>query len=341
MQIRRAEALQSRNTLDIPASAAAFVEVGLAQEINDALRWARAEGLAALALGEGSNVVFCGDVEALFIQQVSTGWENLGLRGSAVDLRVAAATNWHALVESTLAQGWYGLENLALIPGQVGAAPVQNIGAYGVELAQFIRCVHAVDSQTGASLQLSAQECQFGYRDSVFKRELRDRVIITAVDLRLSTRPCGNYTYPALAAELQRREIAEPAPLDVFNAVVAVRRSRLPDPAREPNAGSFFKNPVIEANQAAALAAQHRDMPQYPQDDGHRKIPAAWLIEQAGWKGQREGAFGIHPQHALVMVNYAGGSGAALLQLAAKVVQSVEEQFGITLEMEPRVYGHP
>ncbi|MFV8817359.1 UDP-N-acetylmuramate dehydrogenase [Haliea sp. E17] len=339
MQIRRAESLRSFNTLALEARATALVEVAGEAELAEALAWARAEGLPPLPLGEGSNVVFAGDLEALVIHQHAAGWSVLAGDAESVRLRVSAGENWHSLVARSLQQGWYGLENLALIPGTVGAAPVQNIGAYGVELERFVEAVHAVAVESGEKLLLERDACEFGYRDSVFKSRLRDKVIITAVDFRLPRIPAAECRYPALATELEARGVVAPTPQDVFDAVVAVRRRRLPDPAREPNAGSFFKNPLVEAGRADALAAECPGLPRYPQADGRVKLAAAWLIEQAGWKGHREGQFGIHPEHALVMVNYGGDSGEGLLQLAAQVVQSVRERFAVTLEMEPRIYG--
>ncbi len=302
-----------------------------------ALDWARAEGVAVLPLGEGSNIVFAGDVDALVLQVASGGIEAIADDGDSVTLRVQAGEDWHQLVQWTLQQGLYGLENLALIPGTVGAAPIQNIGAYGVECEQFIRAVYTCDIASGERTRLSAAECDFAYRDSNFKGPWRDRLVITAVELELSRQPKVNITYPALAAELE--ELAQPGPREVFDAVVAIRRRRLPDPAREPNAGSFFKNPIVDAELARRLVEQHPELPIYPQADGRSKLPAAWLIDACGWKGQRRDGVGVHPQHALVLVNYGSDSGAELLALAGGIAAAVKERFGIDLEIEPRVYG--
>ena len=339
MDWRRAEPLLSRNTLALAATAAALVEVRDELQLQAALNRARAEGLAVLPLGGGSNVVLAGDLEALVLCQAGGRIEVLQEVAGEVLLRVSAACDWHDLVTRCLQRGWYGLENLALIPGQVGDAPSQTIGAYGVEFEHFVREVHAVDLETGERLQLSTSECRFGYRDSIFKGELRDRVVITAVDIALAQEPRCQLAYPALREELVARGVREPMPQDVFEAVVAVRRRRLPDPAREPNAGSFFKNPVLSAAHASELAARHPEMPAYEQDDGSVKLPAAWLIEQCGWKGRREGGVGTHPAHALVMVHYGGSSGADLLGVADRIVAEVRRRFDVVLEMEPRVYG--
>lgn len=339
MQIRHAESLRTRNTLRLESRASSLVEVSSEAQLGAALDWARAEGLPVLALGSGSNVVLAGDIDALVLCQRSSGIEVLSETEDSALLRVAAGHDWHALVEQSLARAYYGLENLALIPGTVGAAPIQNIGAYGVELERFVEAVHAFDSSSGKALTLSREDCAFAYRDSIFKRELRDRLVISAVDLRLSRQPVAEVTYPALRSELEQAGIGQPTPEDVFRAVVNVRSRRLPDPAREPNVGSFFKNPVVDAGIAAALQAQYPEIPLYPQAGERRKIPAAWLIERAGWKGRRRGGVGVHPGHALVLVNYASDSGEELLALAEAISAAVSSQFGIVLEAEPRIYG--
>lgn len=339
MQILRAESLRPHNTLGLCSNAAALARVSSRAELDEALAWARAEGLPVVPLGEGSNVVLAGDLEALVLSQESGAINPMQGQDDRVVLRVEAGCNWHRLVTRSLQQGWYGLENLALIPGQLGAAPIQNIGAYGVELERFVRAVHAVRIDDGAALSLDPAECHFGYRDSIFKRELRDQVVITAVDLELSTNPACHIHYPALREELSDLGVENPRPQDVFNAVVKVRRRRLPDPVSEPNAGSFYKNPVISGGHADSLKNENPGLPCYEQDDGSVKLPAAWLIEQCGWKGQRKAGVGIHQEHALVLVNYSGNSGAQLLEFANQIADSVKSRFGIALEMEPRIYG--
>lgn len=339
MQILEAEPLRPYNTLRLDATARALARVETGSELLDALSWARAEGLPVIPLGEGSNIVLAGSPDALWLRQCSRRVDVLAEEHKRVTLRVDAGHDWHTLVQDTLRRGYYGLENLALIPGTVGAAPIQNIGAYGVEVDQFVSAVHGVELDSGAALSLSAAECGFAYRHSIFKGELRDRVVITAVDLVLHRQPAVDVSYPALADELERRDCDNPWPEDVFDAVVAVRRARLPDPAEEPNAGSFFKNPVVSEAEATALATRWPDLPRYPLDDGRVKLPAAWLIDSAGWKGHERNGVGVHPRHALVLVNRGANSGAALLALADAIVDSVRERFGVLLEMEPRVYG--
>ena len=339
MHILRAESLRCYNTLGLEASASALVHVANERSLLDALDLASAEGLAIVPLGEGSNVVLAGNINALVLRIETRGIEVLEDSSDQVLMRVAAGEPWHALVEWSIQHGLYGLENLALIPGTVGAAPIQNIGAYGVELATFVHQVHCVELSSGKERIVEGTACQFGYRDSIFKHSLRDQLIITAVDLQLSRLPQVQADYPVLARALEEQGIDNATPAQVFEAVVSIRRSKLPDPALLPNAGSFFKNPVVSNERAGELARQFSGLPQYPQADGKTKLPAAWLIEDCGWKGQRRDGLGIHPEHALVLVNYGSDSGEALLELAAEVAASVLERFDLRLEIEPRIYG--
>ena len=339
MHVLQAEPLQRYNTLALQGLARGLVHVAGQAQLLAALQWAQERKLPVIPLGQGSNVVIAGDLEALVLRMETRGIQVLEDAGERVLLRVEAGESWHGLVQWTLQQGFYGLENLALIPGTVGAAPIQNIGAYGVELAPFVREVHCLELATGKSRSLAASTCEFGYRDSVFKQALRDQLLITAVDIELSRLPNLQVEYPALARELAVQSPAVLSPQGVFDAVVSIRRSKLPDPSQVANAGSFFKNPVVTGDIASDLAREFPRLPQYPQDDERVKLPAAWLIDFCGWKGVRRGEMGIHPEHALVLVNYGGDSGTQLLELAAAVAASVLETFDIQLEIEPRIYG--
>lgn len=339
MHILQGEALQPYNTLALAGHATALVRAQSDNQLLEALAWATAHGLAVIPLGEGSNVVIAGDLDALVLRVDTRGIDVLEDDGEVVVLRVAAGENWHHLVQWSLERGYYGLENLALIPGTAGAAPIQNIGAYGVELAPFVREVHCVTVAGGTPRSITAEECRFGYRDSIFKHDLQDQLVITAVDLQLSRRPQVQADYPALARALEQHGGGEATPQAVFDAVVDIRRSKLPDPSRVHNAGSFFKNPVLTAAQAQAMARQFPGLPQYPQSDGSIKLPAAWLIDFCGWKGHRDGGLGVHPEHALVLVNYGNDSGGKLLDLARAIADSVLDTFDIALEIEPRIYG--
>jgi UDP-N-acetylmuramate dehydrogenase len=339
IHILEAAALQPCNTLALAAQARALVRVAGHGQLLEALAWAADRGLAVIPLGEGSNVVIAGDLEALVLRLDTRGIDVLEDDGDSVLLQVAAGENWHTLVQWSLEQGFFGLENLALIPGTAGAAPIQNIGAYGVELAPFVHQVHCLTIAGGDSRSIAGSACQFGYRDSVFKHALQDKLVITAVELRLSRRPKVQADYPALARALEQRGPGEPTPRAVYDAVVDIRRSRLPDPSRVHNAGSFFKNPVLPAQRAQDLARQFAGLPLYPQPDGSIKLPAAWLIDFCGWKGYRQGGLGVHPEHALVLVNYGNDNGADLLSLARAIADSVLDTFDIALEIEPRIYG--
>ncbi|MCB1841619.1 MAG: UDP-N-acetylmuramate dehydrogenase [Halioglobus sp.] len=339
MQLHRETPLQSYSTLALPAKASLLCTLTDAEELPQALAIARDEGRAVIPLGEGSNIVFAGDVQACLLRMASRGISVVEKDSQTVCLRVAAGENWHALVRWSVQQGFFGLQNLALIPGTVGAAPVQNIGAYGVELEHCVRQVHGVYLTDATRFVFDGHACRFGYRDSVFKSALRDRVLITAVDLVLSLRPEVDTGYPALQGWLQERGISVPSPQQVFDAVVAIRSSKLPDPASEPNAGSFFKNPLVTHQEAEELKRRHPALPVFPQSGDSAKLAAAWMIEYCGWKGHRRAGVGVHPGHALVLVNLGNGTGAQLLALAADITSSVRDSFGISLEIEPRVYG--
>jgi len=339
VRILSPEALQSYNSLALEAQATALVRIDSAGQIPEALAWAANRQLPVVPLGAGSNVVFAGDLDLMLLKLETTGIDVLEQRGNSILLRVAAGENWHRLVQWSLGQGYFGLENLALIPGTVGAAPIQNIGAYGVELATFVSSIHGLRLDDGSPITLSREQCEFGYRDSVFKRQLTDQVLITEVDLQLSLTAELETRYPALARQLAISGTGDLTPQAVFDAVVAIRSSKLPDPARIPNAGSFFKNPVADVAQALELANSFPALPRYPQPDGSVKLPAAWFIDQCGWKGYNRDGLGVHPEHALVLVNYGCNSGKQLLELAAAIAESVQANFGIALEIEPRVYG--
>jgi UDP-N-acetylmuramate dehydrogenase len=341
MNLQLNETLLPYNTLALQARAQALATIRDDADLVAALDWARQRKLPVIPLGEGSNVVLANDLDALVLRLQTRGIELRNSSTDKVSLRVAAGESWHGFVQWTLAQCYYGLENLALIPGTVGAAPIQNIGAYGVELQSTVLQVHGMVIADGSAITLDRTACEFGYRDSVFKHALRDKIIITAVDMELSRSANVDISYPALGAAFQGAAVA-PSPRDVFDAVVNIRRSKLPDPAQVPNAGSFFKNPVLSADRAAALAHKYPALPRYPQPDGTVKLPAAWMIDHCGWKGCQRDGFGVHPEHALVLVNCGYGNGNSdgreLLGLAHDIAESVSREFGVELLIEPRVY---
>ena len=327
--------LQAFNSLAVPARAEFFCTVTTTEQLQRALAYARERQLVVTALGGGSNLVLAGDISGLVIYLGLRGISHQPLDSGQVHVSFAAGENWHQAVQYCLQQGWYGLENLSLIPGNVGAAPIQNIGAYGVELCDVFVSLQAIDTQSGEVLLMDRKACQFGYRDSIFKQAEGHRYLITEVTLLLSTTADVNIQYPALASALQG---TEPTPESVSAAVCQIRREKLPDPAVTPNVGSFFKNPVISKLLCDSLLEQYSDMPHFEQQDMAIKIPAAWLIDQCGYLGLRVGDVGVHEKHALVLVNF-GGSGSDILTLAAEIQTAVAVKFNIRLEIEPRVYG--
>ena len=339
MYIRRDEALLARNSLKLAGRATAFVAPATETEMAEAIHWARAEGLSLQPWGEGSNIVLCGDIDALVLQPANRGKVLLEQTADTVLIKVSAGENWHQLVKWALASGYYGLENLALIPGAVGAAAIQNIGAYGVELSRFLVAVNALDTHTGKLLRLSAAECQLAYRDSVFKHARRDQLLITSIELRLSLSPDIDVSYSALAEMLANVGSAELTPVVVFDAVVNLRTSKLPDPAVTPNVGSFFKNPVVNPERVKDLLQQFPALPVYPNGQGRSKLPAAYLIEHCGFKGKNRGLVAVHDKHALVLVNNGTDKGAEVLALATEIQHAVYQHFGITLDIEPRILG--
>jgi UDP-N-acetylmuramate dehydrogenase len=332
-------ALGPLNTFGVAATARWLAEVRDAAAIPAVLALPAVSGAPVMVLGEGSNVLFAANFPGLILRTAFDSVRVLADDGSTALVRAEAGAGWDALVDWTLARGLAGLENLALIPGLVGAAPIQNIGAYGAEIAESIATVEAWDRHTGRFDRLDAAQCAFAYRDSVFKRE-PERWIVTAVEFRLAREARPRLDYAGVREELvAQRVTAEPTPQQVADAVRRLRRRKLPDPAVIGNAGSFFKNPVVEAALAARIRAAHPQAPVYPTNAGCSKLSAAWLIERCGWRGHRDGDAGISAQHALVLVNHGNARGPELLALARRVADSVEQRFGVRLEPEPRIVG--
>lgn len=327
--------LRDFNTFGVDARAAALARVGSVEALRAALAWARERALPVLVLGGGSNLLLTRDFEGLAIRIEIPGLELAGETESARLVRVGAGESWHATVQRLVDMGWGGLENLALIPGSVGASPIQNIGAYGLEVAERIHAVETLDLETGELQTVSAADCDFGYRDSRFKREWAGRRVVTAVTLACPKDWAPVTGYAELAAELAARGIEAPSPRAVFDAVVTIRRRKLPDPALIGNAGSFFKNPIVSREQRHNLVAHHPSLVSYPLAGGRYKLAAGWLIEAAGLKGATRGAAGVFERQALVLVNHGGATGAQILQLAREVQDTVQARFGVTLEPEP------
>jgi len=327
--------LTGLNTFSLPATAARLVRISHPQQLT-ALP---PDQPPMRLLGEGSNTVFVGDYPGCILLNRIRGVE-FSQSGDSVLVTAGAGENWHALVRRCLDEQLHGIENLIMIPGSVGAAPVQNIGAYGVELADVFERLRAFDLQEREFVTLSGPDCRFSYRDSLFKSRCPNRFIICSVTLRLSTSFRPNTGYASLANALHKQGIQNPTARQLAAAVMRLRRHRLPDPARLPNAGSFFKNPLVERKQALEILDKHPALPHWPQADGKIKLAAGWMIEQLGWKGRRMGQVGVYKNHALVLVNHGGASGSALVKLVAAIQASVWHGFGIKLEPEPSLPGH-
>lgn len=333
MQLQHNISLLPYNTFGIDVPAAYFAVMHTEDDLNQISQLPHTVRI----LGGGSNILLTAPVPDIVLHNRLMGIDLLHEDKDHVWLSVKAGEIWHNLVLFAISHGWGGIENLALIPGTVGAAPIQNIGAYGVEVCNTIDSVTYWHLQHKQFVTLSNQACKFGYRDSVFKQELKGCILITSVVFKLSKHPILNTSYGAIEDELKHMN-ALPAVDTVAQAVINIRSSKLPNPKEIGNAGSFFKNPTISHTQYAQLLAMHTGMPHFPAGNDRVKVPAAWLIEQCGWKGYRAGNAGVHTRQALVLVNYGGATGAALWQLSGQIVDSVLNKFGIELEREVQVW---
>lgn len=333
--------LKPYNTFHIEANARYWVEITCEEDIHTLLQLNEFVDTPKLILGGGSNILLCHDFDGLVINVNIQGIEVIRADEDHTYITAGAGVNWHKLVMFCVGNGYAGMENLSLIPGTVGAAPMQNIGAYGVELEQVFDSLTAVHVQTGEKRTFSHADCAFGYRESVFKRELRDQYIITTVTFRLDKQPVFHTRYGAIRETLSEMGISDDnlSIKAISEAVIHIRRSKLPDPAEIGNAGSFFKNPEIPKLQFDRLKAQHPALPGYPLGDDLVKIPAGWLIEQAGWKGYRVGDTGVHTKQALVLVNYNDATGNEIMTLARQIQESILETFGILISPEVNVIG--
>jgi len=328
--------LQNLNTFGIKAVARVYAEVKTLKELQDCIDTANRLGKELFILGGGSNMLLTKDLDAFVIHLVNNGLDVVKETDEYIYLQCGAGANWHDVVLYAISNGWGGLENLSLIPGNIGAAPIQNIGAYGVELKDVFSSLEAYEINSGQVKIFEKSDCNFGYRSSYFKYEGKGRNIILNVTLKLSKNPKLNTEYGAIQETLRATNISNPTIKDVSNAVIEIRQSKLPDPAQIGNSGSFFKNPSIDKIDFEALKAEFPSIPGYPVSDTV-KVPAGWLIEQCGWKGYREGNIGVHNKQALVLVNHGGGSGSAIKNLAFRIQKSVEEKFGIILEPEVNI----
>lgn len=336
-RLQQGVSLKPYNTFGIDVTSDWWYEIGKEADLLQLLSDNPVPRLPILVLGGGSNILFTQDFEGLVLKNNIPGIDVQEEGEDHVVLRVGSGVIWHDLVEFSLEKGWGGLENLSLIPGTVGAAPIQNIGAYGAELKDIFVSLEAIHLGTLSKQSFSLSDCRFGYRDSVFKREAKGKFMITNVSLRLSKNPVLNLSYGAIKQELEKLGITTPSVMDVGHTVMAIRNSKLPNPKQIGNAGSFFKNPVIPETAFSPLLSAYPQMPHFIQEDGI-KIPAGWLIETAGWKGKSFNNCGVYPKQALVLVNYDGASGKDIIHLAHAIQESVFSIFGITLELEVNIH---
>jgi UDP-N-acetylmuramate dehydrogenase len=328
--------LEGRNTFRVAARAELLIDVRQRESLTELFDFAALKSQPLLVLGEGSNILFTRDWPGIVLSIATRGVAILDADGDRARVRVEAGENWNDFVHWSLMQGFSGLENLAAIPGTVGAAPMQNIGAYGVEVREFIHRVEAWDRTQDRFVRLDNADCAFSYRDSVFKR-VPDRHVITAVEFELPRRRALRLDYAGVREELEALGVTEPRPATVAEAITRIRMRKLPNPRVIGNAGSFFKNPIVSADVAEALHREHADTPAWPAGDGSVKISAAWLVESCGFKGLREGDAAVSSQHALVLVNCGHASGAEIHALAERIRASVRERFGIELQTEPLI----
>ncbi|WP_019411311.1 UDP-N-acetylmuramate dehydrogenase [Pseudomonas psychrophila] len=337
VQLQVDASLKPFNSFGVDVRASLFAEAHTDSHVREALQYAVDHQLPLLVIGGGSNLLLTGDVHALVLRMASRGIRVLEDDGERVVVEAEAGEVWHAFVLWTLAQGMSGLENLSLIPGTVGAAPMQNIGAYGVEIKDVFAGLTALDRQTGELRDFTLAQCSFGYRDSVFKQQ-PGRWLILRVRFALSRVARLHLEYGPVRQRLTEQGIEQPTASDVSRAISSIRSEKLPDPAVLGNAGSFFKNPLVSAVLAAELKRTHPELIGYPQADGQVKLAAGWLIEAAGWKGFRERDAGVHRLQSLVLVNYGSATGLELLALAQRIQADIAQRFAVQLEMEPNVY---
>jgi len=333
MKIQENISLKEFNTFGFDKKAKFFIEVHSNEEVIQALAFAEDQNLPVFILGGGSNILLTQDIHAVVVKINIKGVELFSEREEDVIVKVGAGESWHEFVLKAIENEWAGVENLSLIPGTVGASPMQNIGAYGVEIKEVFHSLEAIDIKTKEISVFDHHQCQFGYRESIFKNIAKDKYVITYVNFLLYKSPSFNTSYGAISQTLKDMNIVDLSLKAVSDAVIHIRQSKLPDPKVIGNAGSFFKNPTIPATQYTDLKSKHPNIPGYENKEGV-KVPAAWLIEQAGWKGRRFGEIGVHELQPLVLVNYGQGDGKDIVNLSKKIQEDVFHKFGIELHPE-------
>jgi UDP-N-acetylmuramate dehydrogenase len=337
MEILENASLKAFNTFGIDAKATKMVRFASAVDLKEIFSNEALKAMPRLVLGGGSNLLLTSDFDGLVLKNEVPGIELVREDNQHFYIKSGAGVNWHEFVMHCIKNGWAGLENLSLIPGNVGASPMQNIGAYGVEVKDRFDELEAFNLETLETETFDAEACQFGYRESVFKRRLKNKYIITSVTFRLLKKPQLNTSYGAIQGELNSLGIHKPTMTDVSQAVINIRSSKLPDPKVIGNAGSFFKNPLVTEEVYRRLVDEYPSMPFYPAPEGKYKLAAGWLIEKSGWKGLRRENYGVHAKQALVLVNHGGATGSQIYDLSTDILQDVKMKFGVELEREVNI----
>lgn len=338
MEILQHPSLKPYNTFGIDVKAPYLIKVNSIEDLQKAYELPELRDLNKMALGGGSNLLFTQDFQGAIIKMDLPGIELLDEDETHVWVKAGAGIVWHQFVLHCIEMGWAGIENMSLIPGNVGAAPMQNIGAYGVEINQVFESLEAWLPETGVIQTFNKEECQFGYRMSIFKTALKNKAYITSVTFKLNKKPNLNTSYGAIESELDTMGIKQPSIKDISNAVIRIRQSKLPDPKDIGNAGSFFKNPVISSTLYNEILQSHPEVPSYPVSESAVKVPAGWLIEQAGFKGKTiNERYGVHKKQALVLVNYGGATGQEIYNLSTQIIESVKTTYKIELEREVNI----
>jgi UDP-N-acetylmuramate dehydrogenase len=328
--------LKPYNTFGIDVKAKSFGRFGSVDELKDLLQ-NRDKETRLFILGGGSNILLTKDLPFFVLKNEISGIEIIDETETTVVVKVGSGVEWHSFVRFTVEQGWGGIENMSLIPGSVGASPMQNIGAYGAEIKDTFVSLEALHIDSLELHTFNREQCQFGYRESVFKRALKDQYVIVSVSYQLSKNPIINTTYGAIQSEIEVMGVEEVTVDTVSQAVMNIRRSKLPDPKVLGNAGSFFKNPVVPKTVLEQIQITYPEAPHYPQENGKEKLAAGWLIEKAGWKGKRMGNCGVHEMQALVLVNYGGATGNEIFELSGLIIEDIRTKFGVTLEREVNI----
>ncbi|MEJ6754981.1 MAG: UDP-N-acetylmuramate dehydrogenase [Flavobacteriales bacterium] len=325
------------NTFGIDVKAKYFTSINTVNELIEIKKSEKFKDHELLILGGGSNILFTKDFNGLVILNNIKGKEIVDQNDDSIILKIGAGENWHELVMYCVDNGWGGIENLSLIPGNTGTAPMQNIGAYGVEIKETFVELEALEISSGKIVKFSNSECEFGYRESVFKNKMKNKYIILNITLELNKNPILNINYGDVKAILETKKIETPTIKDVSNAIISIRQRKLPDPKKIGNSGSFFKNPIIDINLLKLIEGKYPNVVSYKINENKFKIAAGWMIEKAGWKGKKFNNFGVHENQALVLVNYGLANGKEIFNLSEKIILDIKEKFGITLEREVNI----